>query len=406
MRDLFEDGVAFLDDGEILQRLAAERIEDLRETLAAEGWGWVDAQLHHGQIDGCASERLRPRTRQLSQAECEAIADLEAEIETLDNELETDADNEALWTARDGAEARLDAMRESLQSWDSAEMAHAGAVIIVDRNGEAAITRGLIKRSDVKAIRKLRATEPAAKGDTVDEASSDVTVERAPALPKSLVERLTAARTRALRSELAGNPHIALALTVSALIRRSAARSDIPGLAVAISPVGFDDEDRFEQTRTEASAAYVETDLAQLANEPVEKLVELLALFVAEALDVTHDGASPGSARTQTTSDELAALLDLDMSRYWEASADFWEKAPKAFTLEALSAAPTMASLSEKARKPKLAALTKMKRADLARVAMRQLKGWLPDVLITPPQRGALTVTSAGQAAIAQADAA
>src|SRR5690606_4509337 len=80
VRDLFEDEVAFLEDGELLQRLATERIEEMRETLAAEGWAWVEAQLHHGQIEGCASERVRPRTRPLTEDESAAIADLEAEI--------------------------------------------------------------------------------------------------------------------------------------------------------------------------------------------------------------------------------------------------------------------------------------------------------------------------------------
>lgn len=403
VRDLFEDEVAFLEDGELLQRLAAERIEEMRESLAAEGWAWVDAQMHHGQIEGCASERVRPRTRPLTQEESEAIADLEAEIETLDNELESDADNDALWTARDAAEARLDALRASHQSWDKAEMAHAGAVVTIDRNGEPIITRGLIKRGDLKAIRKLRAVE----SDVAADSDSSIETEtKSPALPKSLVETLTTARTRALRAELSARPHIALALSVQALIRRSTARTDVPGLAIAISPVGFDDEDHFEQARTAASTAYADADLARLASEPAEKLIELLALFIAEAVDVTHDGASPSAGRTQTTADELASVLDLDMSRYWEASGEFWEKAPKAYTLEALSTAPAMAKLSERARKPKLAAFTKMKRADLARVALRQLKDWLPDVLITPPRIGALAVTSAGRKALAEADAA
>jgi len=220
------------------------------------------------------------------------------------------------------------------------------------------------------------------------------------------VEGLTAARTRALRAELSGRPQVALALMVLALIRRSAARADVPGLAIAISPVGFDDDDRFEQARTEASVAYADTDLARLADEPIDKLLELLALFIAEAVDLTHDGAAPSADRTQATSDDLAAVLDLDMHRHWEASTEFWEKAPKAFTLEALRAAPAMAKLTERARKPKIAAFAKMKRADLARVAVRQLKDWLPDVLITPPRSGALVITSAGQEAFAEADAA
>jgi ParB family transcriptional regulator, chromosome partitioning protein len=178
VRDLFEDEVAFLEDGELLQRLAAERIEEMRENLAAEGWAWVEAQLHHGQIEGCASERVRPRTRPLTQDESEAIADFEAEIEALDNELESDSDNEALWTARDVAEARLDAMREAHQSWDKAEMAHAGAVVTIDRNGEPIITRGLIKRGDLKAVRKLRSVESDAIPDT--EKPSSETAPRAP----------------------------------------------------------------------------------------------------------------------------------------------------------------------------------------------------------------------------------
>jgi len=406
VRDLFEDEVAFLEDGDLLQRLAAERIEEMRETLTGEGWSWVEAQLHHGQIEGCASERVRPRTRSLTQDESQAVADLEAEIEALDNELEADADNEALWTARDAAEARLDALRASFHTWDQAELAHAGAVITIDRNGEPIITRGLIKRADLKAIRKVQKTATAPDGEADFESSADGDREKSPALPKSLVERLTSARTRALRAELSANPQVALALTALTFIRRNAARCDVPGLAIAVAPVGFDDDDRFEQARAHASAAYADAALARLVSEPPEKLIALLALFVAEALDVTHDGGSPAADRTQATTDELASVLDLDMSRYWEASAEFWEKAPKAYTIDAISGTSAMAKLSEKARKPKLAALTKMKRADLARIAQRQLKDWLPDVLITPPRSGAFAVTPPGQAAIAHADAA
>lgn len=406
VRDLFEDEVAFLEDGELLQRLAAERIEEMRETLAGEGWSWVEAQLHHGQIEGCASERVRPRTRHLTKDERQAIANLEAEIEALDNALETDADNEALWTTRDAAEARLDTLRASFQVWDQAEMAHTGAVITIDRNGEPVIARGLIKRADLRAIRKVQTATASSDNDADAAAPADGEREKSSMLPKSLVERLTSARTRALRAELSANPHVALALAVLTFIRRSASRCEVPGLAVAVSPVGFDDDDRFERARSEAASSHADSDLSSLASEPPETLIALLALFVAEALDVTHDGGSPAADRTQATADELASVLDLDMSRYWEASAEFWEKAPKAYTLEALSTAPAMAKLSERARKPKIAAFTKMKRADLARVALRQLRDWLPDVLITPPRSGGLVVTSAGQKALAEADAA
>lgn len=271
VRDLFEDEVAFLEDGELLQRLAAERIEEMRETLAGEGWSWVEAQLHHGQIEGCASERVRPRTRPLTKDERQAIANLEAEIEALDNAIETDADNEALWTTRDAAEARLDTLRASFQVWDQAEIAHAGAVITIDRNGEPVITRGLVKRADLKAIRKVQTATASSDNDADAAAPADGEREKSSILPKSLVERLTSARTRALRAELSANPHVALALVVLTFIRRSASRGEVPGLAVAVSPVGFDDDDRFERARSEAASSHADADLYSLVSEPPER---------------------------------------------------------------------------------------------------------------------------------------
>jgi hypothetical protein len=159
--------------------------------------------LHHGQIEGCASERVRPRTRPLTQDESEAIADLEAEIERSTMNL-----NPIPTTRRCGPRAtrpRRGSMHceKRHQSWDKAEMAHAGAVVTIDRNGEPIITRGLIKRGDLKAIRKLRSVESDVIRPTQGDASSEPRADgERPTLPKSLVEGLTAARTRALRAEL------------------------------------------------------------------------------------------------------------------------------------------------------------------------------------------------------------
>lgn len=403
-RDLFEDSVAFLEDGALLQRLAADRIEGLREALQAEGWGWVDAHLHHSQIEGCARERLRPRTRTPDAAETDAIASLEAEIAAMEADLETNADNDALWNARDAAEARLDALRASLNAWDRAEMAHAGAVIAIDWNGEPVVTRGLVRRADVKALRKLQAIEH--EDDGADATQAAGPVDPPATLPKALLTQLTAARTRAIRAELAGDPHTALALVVHMLIRRSAARREVSGLGISSAPVGVEDEDEFERARTEAAAVYADFGIAELADEGSDKLMDLLALFVAETVDVTHDGASPSANARQATADALACLLALDMRGHWEPSIAFWEQAPKAFTLNALSKAAGMEALSDDGRRAKCAALARMKRADLARIAERDLKSWLPEALVTPPRRGGFVVTPAGEDALGQAEAA
>lgn len=404
VRDLFEEDIAFLEDGELVQRLAAERIEAVREALAAEGWGWTEALILHGQIEGCATEKLRPRLRELSAEENETIADLEAEIEALDKELEADRENDALWDAREAASDRLDALREAAQSWDPEEMALGGAVVSIDRNGEPVITRGLIKRSDVKALTKLRKTSLAETDCSDDDVAEDVPA--SPALPKAIVERLTSARTRALRSELARAPHVALALLVFTLLRRSHDRAGVPGLAIESCPIGLENDEDFERERAAICERFAKADLGELVREGADALLMVMATLVAETLDVAHEGASSGDQRTQGTADALAAALDLDISRYWQASVEFWEKAPKAFILDAIETAPALAQLSDATRKAKMKALAKMKRGELARVAHRQLEGWLPDCLITPPHQGAFAVTETGEAALDQANAA
>ncbi|MBX3430005.1 MAG: ParB N-terminal domain-containing protein [Hyphomonadaceae bacterium] len=406
MRDLFEDNVVFLEDGDILQRLAGERIETIRQEVAGEGWGWVEVQLQHGLIEGCASERLRPTARKLSRKESKTIAALEAEIEALDQQLEEADDDDARWQQRDDAETKLDALRQSAQCFDAEQMALAGAVIAIDQSGAPVITRGLIKRGDVKAVRKLQqvsaTTDAAAGEDETDETTGPV----GPRLPKTLVEDLTKARTRAIRDQLAKSPHIALALAVYVLRERSVGSSSVPGVEIATHPVGYDDVDAFEQWRVQVSEQ-ASDDLAGLIATDDTALSDMLAVFVAETLEFSHQGASPHDARLQRMSDTLASALDLDMKVYWEASVEFWERAPKTFIIDALAGAPPISEMSEAARKVRLTALAKMKKAELARTAAKALQssGWLPDELITPPCAGSLAVTPQGKAVVANAEA-
>lgn len=409
MRDLFEDNVVFLEDGDILQRLASERMEMLRQEVTAEGWAWVEGQLQHGLIEGCASDRLRPTARKLTRKESKTAAALEAEIRTLDAQLENAEDDDARWQKRDEAEANLEALQQSAQRFDPDLMAHAGVVIAIDQTGAPVITRGLIKRTDAKAVRKLQQAGVVDREDKTGDDGEDKPVRTlGRRLPKTLVEDLTKARTRAIRDQLAKSPHIALALAVHVLRQRSVDSSAVPGVDIASHPVGYDDIDPFEQARLNASEPLSDAsdDLADLIGAPDAVLCNMLAVFVAETLEFSHQGATPQDARVQRISDALASALDLDMKVYWEASVEFWERAPKAFILDALASAPPIANLSEAARKAQVASLAKMKKAELARTAAKALQaaGWLPDELITPTRAGALAVTPQSGAALSDAE--
>ncbi len=414
VRDLFEPEIVFFDNGDLLQRLAAEKADALRGQLAAEGWGWIEVQLGHGQVEGCAGERLHPTSRKLKPAERKQVESLEARIAELDETLEEADDDNPLWAERDEVEANLDAIQESARSYDKKLVPHAGAVVAVDRDGRPVITRGLIKRADAKTIAKLRAkAQPSAGDDGADETgASDSQLESdGPRLSKALVERLTEARTRGLRASLAANAHVALALMVYVLMRQSAERAAVPGIAIVSRPIGFDDDDAFEEARTSFAERAPEDEGALFAaclDQTDEHLLGALAVFMSETIDLTHGGLLREDRRLQGMGDCLAAALDLDMTRHWEASEDFWAAAPKALAIAALETAPSVASLGEDERRGMITAFAKMKKGELARTAAQALKdtGWLPEVLITPPREGAFAVTLEGEKALAGAEAA
>ncbi len=411
VRDLFEPDIVFFDDGELLQRLAVERLDTMREALAAEGWGWVETLTGHGQVDGCAGERLHPTQRKLKPPEKKESAALEARLEALDEKLEDADEDNPLWIERDEVDAKLDNLREAARVFDPKLMKHAGAVVAIDRDGRAIITKGLIKRADAKVISKLRKTSASPADETGVAEVAESEEEAGPRLTKALTERLSEARTRGLRAALAGNPQVALGLMVYALMRQSADRSAVPGVGIAARPVGFDDDDAMEKARISYADKAEEQEFALFAaciEQPAEKLLGMLAVFVAETIDLTHGGVTPEDKRRQLMGDALAAALDLDMTRHWEADEEFWAAAPKALAVTALESAPAITSLGEQERNGMTAAFQKMKKAELARTAAQTLKGagWLPDLLITPPREGAFAVTAEGKRALAKARAA
>lgn len=381
VRDLFEPEIVFFDNGDLLQRLAGEKADAICDDLCKEGWGWVEVQLGHGQVEGCAGERLHPTSRKLKPAERKEVEALETRIAELDEKLQEADDDNPLWVERDEAEAKLDAVQEATRSFDKKLMPHAGAVVAVDRDGRPVVTRGLIKRSDLKTIAKLQQakTKPIAAGDGAEPESDEPgTAEtEGPRLTKALVERLTEARTRGLRAALAQNAHVALGLMVYVLMRQSADRAAVPGVSIVSRPIGFDDDDAFEQARAGFAERASEDESALFAaciEQPVEHLLEALAVFMSETIDLTHGGLLRDDKELQRMSDCLAASLDLDMRRHWEATEDFWESAPKALTIAALETAPSVASLGEEERRGMTAAFGKMKKADLARTAAQTLK--------------------------------
>ena len=183
----------------------------------------------------------------------------------------------------------------------------AGAIVTIDRNGEAVIHRGLLREAEAKALRtleKLRRGFGSTEGEAANEEHEDADdPPKAASLSDQLAQRLSAHRTAALQIEVARHPHVALAALVHGMVQKVLQDSyhghDLP-LGVSLKV-----QDRLEGMAPdwpESPAAVALRELQQVAGEALpedsaelfaallaksqDELVRLLAVCVASTVDV------------------------------------------------------------------------------------------------------------------------
>src|SRR3954454_9339559 len=149
LRDLFDaDNAGWLTDRELVEKLAAEKLEAAAITVRGEGWKWIEIMpgidwetLH--RFGHALSERLPPTETQ--QREIEALtAEGKAIIDEHGEEPEDEAALDRLYEIQE----QVAELSEGEESWPDAAKAEAGVVIGIGHNGELAIHRGLIRPED------------------------------------------------------------------------------------------------------------------------------------------------------------------------------------------------------------------------------------------------------------------
>ncbi|MCF8508481.1 MAG: hypothetical protein K9G83_07065, partial [Hyphomonadaceae bacterium] len=355
--------------------------------------------------------RLQPEWRDYTDDEEAELTRLRDELDALDAALDEDSiEDDPRWDARDTLAASIETLRQSARVWNADLIAHAGVVIAINHDGEAYATLGVVRQSDEKTIRDIRKRlERAGAGDDAvvdDEASASPEAETACGLPKSVIRELSLARTRAIRLLLARDRETALAVTVAAMIMRTVFRSELSGVGVSASAAHVDDLEALVETRSAILAHVPDNDdevLDWCLMQPPETLLSLLAVIVADAVDLVHEKGAPTDRRKQHVADELAAALDLDMRAYWTADADYWTRLSKAQLLATLAEASAVIHLADDKRDAVIKAHAKLKKDDLAAKVAEAFKGsgYLPDLLVTETSAGAFTLTATAVNALA-----
>lgn len=326
-RDLFsspdELSGIFLDNPELLQTLAIDKLRGHATAVKEEGWAWVECLLDTDMSVRRGHGRERQGEREPTPKEAETIERLEVEqrahAEAYDQHKEGDPDaddfesiGQQLCDALDATEEKLMAARAALLQWAPEQLARAGAIVRLDSRGEVVTDRGLVRPGDRKAI---------ADAPTPDDESAprdDRTAAR-PEFTEKLMRDLTAHRTAALQAALVQNPRVALMTLVHRMTETVfslyGAGDDIVKVAVRTTGDSTLAEEASGYASSPAGAILgsAETEWGDrlpgnpaalfqwLLTQPQETLLELLAFCTARSVN-----AVKARSRTFDHSDAVA----------------------------------------------------------------------------------------------------
>lgn len=334
LRDLFddEDG-GYVTDRVLLFRLAEEQLEGIAATVKAEGWKWAKAELER---DHSVPYRY---------------------VYPIDSD-----DDEA---------------EDAPEVYAPEDMAKAGAIIRIGRNGTVEIRRGYVHPDDAERDEHGGAAAPSAEKKKAEPGD----------LSAVLVEDVSAHRTAALRLELARNTHVALASVVHALaLPLVYGERGIAGTCLALRASSENLERHVEvmedcpahaalATEAERWGDHLPGDPADLFGwclaQPQDVLLDLLAFLAAQtvnAVETKHDATK--SARVDHAND-LAEALSFDMAQHWTPSVDgFYGRVSKA----------TLLHIVTETRAPMQVSISELKKKDAARYVAKAMQGiaWLP----------------------------
>ncbi|PTR05634.1 ParB family chromosome partitioning protein [Nitrosospira sp. Nsp5] len=390
-RDLFgKEGEGYIQDTELLESLALEKLNQAIEAIKGEGHAWAQCHTTFDHSDRAEFVRARTSRREPTAEEQAAMDALDAEMEALTAEFEgydeeMDEDGEtyaAIEKKHDVVQEKIAALNESLEEPDATDLAIAGVIVTIDHAGELRIERGLIRKEDVKKLPKAQGGESGLAGSEQSETAKPVHSEK-------LTRMLTAHRSAAIQAQIMDRPEIALAALVHRLaqsvfsngylsnrivqvnIEQTYLKKDAENIEESRAAKVIEEKRAYWTARIEATGQGGKTLFGWLLEQDLADLHDLLAFCTAVSINTV-------SGREHAPSDDVTAImaaLNLDM-------ADWWEPTPENY-LSHVSKDRIIEVVGEAVSPQMAQTMTKMKKGELIESSNAKLSGlrWLPDNL-------------------------
>ncbi|MGF6872932.1 ParB family chromosome partitioning protein [Paraburkholderia sp. MM5477-R1] len=393
-RDLFSDdqNAGYIEDSELLHRLATDRLVELSQTIAKEGWQFVETRTRGDMMEimqyGRVHSTMRKPTTE-EQAELDALVSVrdtaQAELDAYyDEDREEDEDRyDRLDAAVTAASYAVDQYAVRFEAFDADDMKRAGVLVYLDEDGQVCVERGLVRHDDAR-----RQSDGDSRTDGAS-ASRSAAAKPKPLHGEKLCKRLTAHRTAAVQAELMTRPSVAMAALMTRMVpvvfgevysrqfSEHAIRIDAHTSRDALVSNADDMAESVAWKMLEGERAKWagvlpkrrDGLLAWLLQQEADVISRLFAFCVAATLDGIS-GTDSAHAINEVTN-----VLETNMAYYWKPTrASYFDHVPKARIEEVISDALSPEAAAE---------LRGMKKGGAAAVAQLRLSesGWLPEVL-------------------------
>lgn len=233
LRDLFQgDDGGWLQDVPLVNQMVAGKLKGESETIAAEGWKWIEVAPDFAYDHAFGMRQLRGETAARTAEEEASRNALQAELNRLSDEYQ---DVDELPDEVDERLSELQAAIESLDErpllFDTVEVARAAAFVSIGADGQLRVERGYVRPEDERVTEPESELPPAGEddralaagyegGDAGAMAGPETQPEEDDALsPISdrLMTELTSHRTLGLRHALGERPDVAFVAALHVL---------------------------------------------------------------------------------------------------------------------------------------------------------------------------------------------
>jgi ParB family chromosome partitioning protein len=384
LRDLFDqEGEGWLTDFALLNRLAAEKLEEVATPLRSEGWKWIEVSPALDREQTATNGHISPARAAVTTEQQAEIDRLQAEADAIMAKHGEEPQDQAIYDRLADLQDKIAGLGEGEQIWTLQQKAIAGVYVTIGQDGAVAVHRGVVKAEDKAALRRL--TSRAAKGNGADDSAATKTRSH---LPASLIAELTSHKTVAAQLVMASNPAGALMAVTHALAEQMlyehgngnhssleiSGRSPTYSLAVR-EAVGKSPAARKLATLVRGWQRKLpkrpEDLWAWMTKQKAETIRELLAVCAALTIDMVQ----VNGAAAKPAANDLAKAIRLNMADHWDATGDsYFTRVPKKHLL---------AELGDALKPTTRRQVESMKREMMAKTIAGELKGkrWLPDVL-------------------------